>query len=550
MKSYYEMKNGLVVMQAEDGAFVYSNNSANSKWKETTQFAGEEGSVMLWTGDDYFNRSNGGQKQVAPLEYHFEVDEPGTYYLTIRGIKPDVGAADRNNDFFVQFEDGPHEKIFFAGGAPNLFRWAAQFDPGHGQKKIPATFNVTEQMIKANDGVFTLTLSARSELAGFDEIHIKKGSASRDADAPTSKLIKGDGNDGGDPPPPPPPPSDDNADPVAKNDAITTGHNKTQFVDVLKNDNDPDGDNLTIKSVSNNGNTSNVSVEGGKIKVDPKSDVTNERVEVIEYTVSDGKGGTDTATLSVTVLAKEAANPDPVDPDPVDPDPVDPPAGNKAPVAVNDKAQTAQNKTILVDVLANDRDPEGGNLKIVDVSYAGDSSRVTIEDNMIKVNPLKRLTDDRVEVITYTVEDNKGAQSKAILRVDIGNPDDSTVEPIDPPVDEPVESGLLDLFIADAGGDKIISSLKDGAKISLSALTDDITFFATSDDADAFAFVELSFEEITRKEKVEPYALFGDKNGDFNGGLDLDKGTYSIVAKGYDQDNNLIETVDIDFAIV
>ena len=198
--NYYEMKNGLVVMQAEDGKFVYSSNSANGNWEETKQFAGEDGTVMLWTGNDYFNKSNAGEKQTAPLEYTFEVDSPGTYYLTLRAIRPVTGeAGDRNNDFFVQFENGDHEKLFFSGDR-NEFRWASLIDPGHGEKKVAATYSVTQSMIDKNDGIFTLTISARSSFAGFDEVHFQKGSASRDATAPTSNLITGDG--GSDPQPP------------------------------------------------------------------------------------------------------------------------------------------------------------------------------------------------------------------------------------------------------------------------------------------------------------------------------------------------------------
>jgi len=552
------MKNGLVVMQAENGTFKYKSNAANNKWKETTKFAGEEGSVLQWTGGNLYNKKNAGQKQVAPLEYHFEVDDPGTYYLTIRAIKPAGSKWDLGNDFFVQFENGSHQKIFFPGAAPGKFRWADKYDPGHGKKKEIATFKVTDKMIKDNDGVFTLTVSARSDTAGFDEIHIKKGSQSRNEKAPTSKLVKGDGNSGGNDNPPPPPQDDEPVDPpannkapVAKDDTASTGHDKTVSVNVLKNDKDPDGSKLTLVDVDYDGKSSKVTISGNNIKVNPLIKYTEERVEEIEYTVKDADGAIDKATLKVTVGGKDDGPPPPPPPPPADDDvpPNDDGGNDDAPVAKDDTAKTGQNKTILVDVLANDT---GKGLKIVDIDYDGGTSSVSVAGNKIKVNPLKKYDDDRVEVITYTVQDSSGAKSKAVLRVDIGNPDDSTVEPIDPPVDQPDQpsDSLLDLFIVDADADEVISGLSDGTKISASALSDEISFFATTDDDDAFAFVELSFEGITRKEKVEPYALFGDKNGDFRGGLDLDKGNYSIVAKGYDDDKNLIETVDIDFAIV
>jgi large repetitive protein len=67
--------------------------------------------------------------------------------------------------------------------------------------------------------------------------------------------------------------------------------------------------------------------------------------DAFEVTVSDGKGGTDTATVSVTVT------------------PVDDP-----PVAVNDSASTMENTSVIIDVLANDTDIDGGTKTITEVS--------------------------------------------------------------------------------------------------------------------------------------------------------------------------------------
>jgi hypothetical protein len=54
-----------------------------------------------------------------------------------------------------------------------------------------------------------------------------------------------------------------------------------------------------------------VSIKNDKIKVNPLSAATEDRVETIVYTVSDGKGGTDTAKLKVNVgLVEAPAQPD------------------------------------------------------------------------------------------------------------------------------------------------------------------------------------------------------------------------------------------------
>ncbi|MFK7764038.1 MAG: DUF5060 domain-containing protein, partial [Roseobacter sp.] len=266
--SYYKMDSGRVVMQAEDGTFVNEGNAANDTWQLTDQFAGSKGDgVLLWTGPDYFADSNGGTAKTAPLEYDFEVTSAGTYYISLRAIRPVTGEpSDRNNDFFVQFEDGDFKKVFFSG-ARESFSWATTYDVH--EQKSPATFTVTDQMIAENDGIFTLTLSARSAQAGIDEIHIQKGSVSRDSNAPTSELVNGDGGTGD--PTPPPPPTDDNLAPVAVDDSAETEQNQTILVDVLANDSDPDGNTLSLVDVSYNGTTSVVSIENGKIKVNPLS---------------------------------------------------------------------------------------------------------------------------------------------------------------------------------------------------------------------------------------------------------------------------------------
>lgn len=560
-ESYFKMDDGRVVMQAEDGTFVNDGNPANDTWQLTQQFAGSKGDgALLWTGNDFFGGANAGTAKTAPIAYNFEVTEPGTYYISLRATRPDTGEpGDRNNDFFVQFEEEEFKKVFFSG-ARGEFNWATTYDVD--DKKSPATFAVTQAMIDANDGVFSLTLSARSRQAAVDEIHIQKDGVSRDDNAPTSELV--DGNAGPvDPTPPPVPPTpDENEAPTATDDVATTAQNKTILVDVLGNDSDPDGDNLTLDSISYTGTTSVVSIEGGKIKVNPLNAATNARVETITYTVRDTDGATDTATLEVRV-GEPGGNPTP--PPPPTPTPPTPPS-NQAPVAEDDVATTAQNKTVVVDVLANDSDPDGGTLTLTDVSYDGNTSIVSIEGGKIKVNPLNAAKDARTETITYTVTDEDGATDTATLSVSVGNPGAKAApepDPVvaaaqgeEPPIEEntapeevPQPDGILDFFIADVGTNETLRSLKDGDTIDADALSDLVTFYATADGFD-IDYATLTFDGMTSTEKVEPYALFGDNGGDFNKGLQLDPGNYSLEAEAFDADGGLLETIEINFDLI
>ncbi len=814
--AFFEMTDGLVVMQAEDGVFVDPDNPENDTWDLTQRFNGDKGEgVLLWTGNDYFGGQHAGTAKTAPLEYRFEVDEPGTYYLTIRAIRPVTGEeSDRNNDFFVQFEDQGFKKLYFSG-ARDQFTFASTFDVNH--QHTQASYNVTQGMIDANNGVFTLTVSARSHMAGFDEIHIKKGSASRDHNAETSALIKGDTGGGTPAPPPPadndapvtvddtggtahdttilvdvlgndsdpdgdaltltevsyggntaivtiendqikvnplsaatqarveeitytvrdakgatstgtlevsvgakdaplppvddtpaPPPVDDtppppadpvNTPPTAVDDAASTAHDTTILIDVLDNDLDPDGDPLTLTSVSYDGNTALVSIENGQIKVNPLKSATDARVEEITYTVEDASGSSSTAKLSVNIAAADGATPPPEPPAPTPPEEPTPPAdpaeaymldpshnsplesavydpeagelklvfnydrlldasgpwanarhidgllingtayeieihaddgprdangryiysrdtmeneftlnigagldpadgtldfaltdradggsplyqaslvaddgavappptgGDTTPIAVDDTAGTDQNVTIMVDVLANDDDGGAGPLTLVDVAYDGGTSLVAIKNGMIEVNPLKKFTNDRVEEIIYTVENADGVQSTGTLRVNIGDLDQSTITPPqegpqEPPASDPPatpetapapEEGLLDLFIVDATTNETLRMLQDGDQISDADLSDTITFYASSSESGAFSHVDLTFEGETSRERFEPYALFGDINGDFRKGIDLDPGTYDLTVRGYRKDDDTVEAIDLTFEIL
>ena len=70
-------------------------------------------------------------------------------------------------------------------------------------------------------------------------------------------------------------------------------------IDVLSNDEDPDGDSLTVDLLTQPSNGSVVINVDGTLSYTPASNFSGG--DVFNYTVGDGKGGTDTATVAVTV---------------------------------------------------------------------------------------------------------------------------------------------------------------------------------------------------------------------------------------------------------
>ena len=86
--------------------------------------------------------------------------------------------------------------------------------------------------------------------------------------------------------------------PVARQDKAFSPSNTAVSIDVLKNDNDPDGDTITINNLSEPGNGT-VQINGVIITYTPDAGFIGQ--DEFSYTISDGKGGYDNATVIVTV---------------------------------------------------------------------------------------------------------------------------------------------------------------------------------------------------------------------------------------------------------
>jgi large repetitive protein len=91
-----------------------------------------------------------------------------------------------------------------------------------------------------------------------------------------------------------------NPAPVASDDTASTNEDTPVTIAVLTNDNDPDGDALTVANASAPNGTVVINPDG-TISYTPDANFTG--TDIITYTISDGEGGTSTATVTVTVGA-------------------------------------------------------------------------------------------------------------------------------------------------------------------------------------------------------------------------------------------------------
>jgi hypothetical protein len=91
---------------------------------------------------------------------------------------------------------------------------------------------------------------------------------------------------------------------VANDDTITVGQNEIVTIDVLQNDTDDDNDPLTVTNVTEVTNPFKEAVQvsnGGDDVTYTSGNQTG--TFVFEYTISDGRGGTDTGTVTIQVTS-------------------------------------------------------------------------------------------------------------------------------------------------------------------------------------------------------------------------------------------------------
>ncbi|MEM7703406.1 MAG: Ig-like domain-containing protein, partial [Pseudomonadota bacterium] len=189
-----------------------------------------------------------------------------------------------------------------------------------------------------------------------------------------------------------------NPPPEAVNDTASTDEDTIVNIDVLANDLDPDGDPLTVIQASA-GNGTVAILPDGTIDYTPNPDFNG--TDTITYTISDGNGGTSTATVAITVA------------------PV-----NDDPVATDDVANTDEDTPITIPVLANDSDPDGDPLTVIDATAP--NGTVTINpDGTVTYTPDPDF--NGTDTITYTVSDGNGGTTTATVTVEVEPVNDDPV---------------------------------------------------------------------------------------------------------------------------
>ncbi|MBC7384053.1 MAG: tandem-95 repeat protein [Bacteroidia bacterium] len=169
-----------------------------------------------------------------------------------------------------------------------------------------------------------------------------------------------------------------NRPPVAINDFIQVLKNTPQLVDVTANDIDPDGDPLTVSFILAPKNGS-ATLVGNVVRYVPNTNYLGQ--DSLRYKICDN--GTpslcDSAWVYINVVP------------------------NRAPIALNDTVTTNINVSIVVNVTANDRDPDGNTISLSSVGLPLHGTAV-INGNNVTYTPA--LNYNGTDTFSYTICDN------------------------------------------------------------------------------------------------------------------------------------------------
>ncbi len=286
--------------------------------------------------------------------------------------------------------------------------------------------------------------------------------------------------------------------PIATDNVYTTGEETPQLGgNVITDDtgagvdSDPDDDLLTVvgfNAQSNLGAAVNVNNDGSFNYIPTSSQALDRlaegevRADTFTYTISDGNGGTDTATVTINVTGV-----------------------NDEPTAGNDTAEIGEDgPSILIDVLDNDTDPDidgaapDDGLMITNFSQVTENVLVSVENGQVRYDPNGvfnnlALEQQLTDTFTYTISDGNGGTDSATVTVTItglndppnAEDDTATVNEDGPVLEIDVLGNDTDPDVVDpenpGGGGLVVVELEI---IDLISGTGQVTVGAAMDDDD------------------------------------------------------------------
>lgn len=181
--------------------------------------------------------------------------------------------------------------------------------------------------------------------------------------------------------------------PVADDDNASTLEGESVTINVLNNDVDPDGDSITITSVTNASNGLVLDNGDGTVTYTPNLGFNG--TDTFSYSITDGINA-DTATVTVEVDSINIG-------------------GNIN--AENDNATTKQGCGVAVDVLSNDIGSTGNQLGISSISSPANGMILDNGDGTITYDPNRGFSG--LDSFTYSITDGNGGTDTATVNVNV-----------------------------------------------------------------------------------------------------------------------------------
>lgn len=182
--------------------------------------------------------------------------------------------------------------------------------------------------------------------------------------------------------------------PIAMNDMATVVSGGMVIISVLDNDTGLSDTPLTVTLSSPPANgTATVNADNTITYIATAGFVG---IDSFTYTITDADGDSSTATVNVTV------NPIIVT--------------NQPPIAQNDSASTTAGQAILIDVLANDSDPDGDPLSFVSIGTAANGT-ISVVGTQLVYTPNVGFTGS--DSFTYTIGDGNGGTATATVTLNV-----------------------------------------------------------------------------------------------------------------------------------
>ena len=207
--------------------------------------------------------------------------------------------------------------------------------------------------------------------------------------------------------------------PEAVDDVVNVTKDSSQVqISILDNDLDADGDMLSVTSI--NADLGIAVIQGDSVLYTAPADYIGS--DRLIYNISDGNGGSASATVTVLVVDT-----------------------NQLPLAQDDTASTNDLTAIMIDVLANDSDIDDDTLNLESASTS--QGQVQVIDSQLQYNPEPGYVGNvRIE---YVISDGQGGLGGGVVRIEINQSNRAPEAKADSAATTDRDNIIIDVLIND-----------------------------------------------------------------------------------------------------